>query len=270
MNSLIDLFIYPIKGLTGQRVQRIQVTERGFPFDRLIALARRNGSYGSVVDSPLTLESFFELYALDTHARLAGVVTEFDPVTEHFVVKVQGHSILECHLDSDSGVEDAIAVFANVLDVEPADRPVLVRAAPQYNYGWPGLEDTRNMWACHLVNLASVRDLEAQSGRRVDPRRFRANMYVELHEPWVERNWVGRRFTIGEVEFECIQSSTRCAATEVNPDNAIRDIPIPRLLKQHYGHTEMGIYANVVTAGSLTSGMELRCEPTAALGLDVN
>ncbi|CAN5304792.1 MOSC domain-containing protein [soil metagenome] len=261
MNSLVDLFIYPIKGLSGQRIRRVHVTERGFPFDRLIALARRNGNYRTIIDAPLTIESFFELHALDTDARLAGVATEFDPTTQHFVIKVQDHVILECHLDTAAGIEAVNSVFGNVLDVEPADRPALVRAAPHYNYGWPGLENIDNMWACHLVNLASVRDLESRIAREVDPRRFRANLYVDLDEAWVERDWPGRRFSIGDVEFECFQSSTRCAATEVNPDTAIRDIPIPRLLKQHYGHTEMGIYANVLSAGVLEPGMTLSWDP---------
>mgnify|MGYP004064360477 CR=1 FL=1 len=34
-----------------------------------------------------------------------------------------------------------------------------------------------------------------------------------------------------------------------------RDLPIPRLLKQHYGHTDLGIYANILSGGDLAPGL---------------
>jgi hypothetical protein len=50
---------------------------------------------------------------------------------------------------------------------------------------------------------------------------------------------------------------TRCSATEVNLSTTERDIPVPRLIKHHYGHTEMGFYATVETSGTLAPGMSV-------------
>ena len=46
----------------------------------------------------------------------------------------------------------------------------------------------------------------------------------------------------------------RCSATELNRDDARRDIPIPRLLKEHFGHADMGVYAAVRHSGGLRIG----------------
>lgn len=253
--SLVDVVVYPVKGLTGQHLDQVHVTNRGIPFDRMLAMAPRTSR--AVEREAPTHETFSELYSLDTEERMAGIETHLEPDTSRLTVKVEGHLVLECTLDGAEGVGAAMRVLANVLDLDEEDRPQLLRAAPQFNFGWPGIEDPSHMWACHLVNLASVRDLESRTGVEVDPRRFRANLYVDLHDPWVERTWVGERFLVGDVELECVQGSTRCATTEVNPRTAKRDLPVPRLLMQHYGHTELGLYATIVTPGILEPGLDV-------------
>jgi hypothetical protein len=46
----------------------------------------------------------------------------------------------------------------------------------------------------------------------------------------------------------------RCAATSVNPETAERDVTVPKALKQHFGHVDMGVYAEVVRAGRVAVG----------------
>ena len=258
---LTDLFVYPIKGLSGQRLERVTLTpERGFPFDRMVALAPRDSSCVLDPDQPLTVAAFHELYAQIRYARLAGICTDFDPITGRLHVSVQGNPVLDCLLSTGEGREAASLLLANVLDLDVADRPVLVSAGASQNFGWPGLADKGRTWACHLVNLASVRELQERIGQPIDPRRFRANVYVDLGEPWIERSWIGSHFGIGDVAFEAVLATVRCATTEVNVETAIRDMPIPRLLMQHYGHTEMGIYATIRAGGELAPGMPVTVE----------
>ena len=44
----------------------------------------------------------------------------------------------------------------------------------------------------HIVNLASVRELERVVGRPVNPLRFRPNVVIDGGEPWVEFDWIGQ------------------------------------------------------------------------------
>jgi uncharacterized protein YcbX len=43
----------------------------------------------------------------------------------------------------------------------------------------------------------------------------------------------------------------RCAATNVDPDAGIRDLNLPQTLMRTYGHTDCGVYAEVVNAGEI-------------------
>jgi uncharacterized protein YcbX len=49
----------------------------------------------------------------------------------------------------------------------------------------------------------------------------------------------------------------RCAATEVNPATAARDLRVLRGLSDRFGHVEMGIYADVIAGDTVAPGMTL-------------
>src|SRR5947208_1511321 len=73
----------------------------------------------------------------------------------------------------------------------------------------------------HLVNLASVRELERTLGRPVDPLRFRANLYLEGVEPWAELGWMGTEIGVGEARLTAFARTTRCDATNVDPARGV-------------------------------------------------
>ena len=51
----------------------------------------------------------------------------------------------------------------------------------------------------------------------------------------------------------------RCAATNVDPDTGIRDLSIPDALMQRFGHRDFGVYGEVIAAGDIAMGDEVRC-----------
>src|SRR6202521_2491332 len=105
-----------------------------------------------------------------------------------------------------------------------------------------------------IINLESLADLERTTGRSLHPLRFRANLYVEGMMPWSELRLVGRRLTVGACELKVVKPTSRCAATEVNPDTAERDIDVPDALARHTGDIDCGIYAEVTRAGRIAEG----------------
>jgi len=50
----------------------------------------------------------------------------------------------------------------------------------------------------------------------------------------------------------------RCAAIDVDLDTGIRDLSIPHALMRSFGHANCGVYAEVVNAGEIVHGNELR------------
>ena len=89
------------------------------------------------------------------------------------------------------------------------------------------------------------------AGFYIDPIRFRANIYLKDVEPWEEVNWLNKVILSGSAELIGIREITRCAATNVNPKTAIRDINIPNLLLKNFGHMNCGIYLQVTKGGLL-------------------
>ena len=47
---------------------------------------------------------------------------------------------------------------------------------------------------------------------------------------------------------------TRCAATNVDPDTGFRDLEVPEALTRHLGHSDCGIYAEIVKGGEIAQG----------------
>ncbi|MBX9698065.1 MAG: MOSC domain-containing protein, partial [Acetobacteraceae bacterium] len=119
--------------------------------------------------------------------------------------------------------------------------------------------------AVSIIGLASLHALEAATGQRLDPLRFRANVYVSGATPWAEFDLVGQEIQLGSARLRVFKRIARCAATEVNPETAARDADPPRALRQHFGHADLGVYAEVLEAGRVARGDAL--EPLAGAAL---
>jgi uncharacterized protein len=106
----------------------------------------------------------------------------------------------------------------------------------------------------HIVNLATVRELERASGRAVDPLRFRANLYLEGLEPWAEFGWLDKDLRVGGTRLAVFARTTRCEATNVDPETGARDMAIPAQLSRTWGHSDFGVYAKVMDGGEIIAG----------------
>ena len=111
-----------------------------------------------------------------------------------------------------------------------------------------------------IINLASVRTIENMVGQGVHPLRFRANLYVEGWPAWHEFDLLDRTLAIGDVRLKVVKRIVRCAAVNVDPDTAERDLAIPQALQRRLGHGDCGIYAEVTAGGSIAVGDAITAE----------
>ncbi|HVD85127.1 MAG TPA: MOSC domain-containing protein, partial [Bradyrhizobium sp.] len=105
-----------------------------------------------------------------------------------------------------------------------------------------------------IINLASVAAIEKIVGQPVHPLRFRANLYVSGWPAWHEFELLDQTLAIGEVRLKVVKRIVRCAAINVDPETAERDLNIPPVLMRHLGHNECGIYAEVIADGTIAAG----------------
>lgn len=254
---ITDLFVYPIKGLSGQPLREVELEPGcGFPGDRAFALARPDGQYVPGQRQALPKEQFF---MLAKNERLAGLRTRLAPGASQATVSVREHEVLSTDLKTSGGTAAFEQLFARVLDLPEGQRPLLAHDPP-HRFTDVSVVSEKLMNAVSVINLESVRDLERRSGQQIDPRRFRANVYVDGLPPFSELTLVtepfqrGAEVRLGDISATAVLNTRRCAATEVNPATARRDLPLPRLLMEHYGHTEIGVYVSLTSGGLLRPG----------------
>ena len=179
--------------------------------------------------------------------RIATLRTEFDETTETLTIYRDGKQVATGQLTDPTGrriIEQFLSAYMNFS----------LRGAPKI-VSAPGHSFSDVPVKClHLVNLASVRDLERTTRRTIDPLRFRANVYFDGAEPWEELKWVGKTLNCGDVSLSVIDRTTRCEATNVDPQKGIRDMAIPTTLFRTHGHSDFGIYAKIASDGELAVG----------------
>lgn len=246
-----QLFHYPVKGLSGQALASVALQAgQGFPHDRVFGFARHDSGFDPVNPQPMPKNRFFVLAQV---ARLAGLRSHLDPDTLELRIRRDGATVFDDSLATPAGRERAVAFLAGFLELQPDQQPVFAQGQDN-RFTDVSVVSREMMNAVSLINLDSVRDFSLRTGREVDPRRFRANLYFDGWPAFSELAQVGKTFSIGTARFRICKETKRCPATEVNPDTAERDLPLPRLLLDHYGHPNMGVYAEVLSAGVIRAG----------------
>jgi MOSC domain-containing protein len=258
--TIAAIYRYPVKGLSAEPLERVALTPgECLPEDRRFAIAL--GSTRFDPEHPRWLaKTHFVMLMRDE--KLARLKTRFDPATGELTIEAQDPSL--------AGSPGAIALRASLAEPEgcrrvgefladflgPAvERPLRVVEAPGHAFAdsrkKPGATADKYV---SLINLASIAALEGVVGTPVDPLRFRANLYFEGAPAWSELAWIGSQIAAGDARLRVIAAITRCAATEVNPATAERDIDIPVALQRHFGHNLMGVYAEIVEGGDIVTG----------------
>ncbi len=239
------IYRYPVKGLTGQRIPRVDLRPgTGIPHDRRFAIS--NGHSRPPGDGAWTARAAF--FHLAKNADLTQIGVTFDG--HELAVQHPQLGQLSISVDQPESITQASAALATWFKDGAHGSARLVQARRGY---WDGEQATLS-----LINLDTVTDLAAQAGHDLDPLRFRANIYLSGLAAWEEFNLVNRRIRIGDAELEILRPIDRCRATSVNPATGEVDVNLPALLGSRYGHIYCGLYARVVKAGSLAPGQQLR------------
>lgn len=250
--SVTALFRYPIKGMTAERLDRVELEAgRGFPLDRVWGLARADGAFDPADPKPLPKTHFVMLMRDE---GLAAIRSRLE-ADETLVLEREGREPVRAALKEAEGRRVVASEVAGALGF--AEPPTLASAGP-HRFTDVSVVSEAMMHAVSLLNLASVRELGRRAGVEIDPARFRMNLHFDGMEPFEELDWVGREVEAGPVRMRVVLRTRRCAATEVDPATARRDLPVPRLIREHLGHTDMGVYAEVVAGGTLRVGDGLR------------
>jgi uncharacterized protein YcbX len=250
--AVAAIYRYPVKGLSAEPLRRIGLSVgQCLPHDRRFAIALGLTEFDPAHPQWLAKTHFIMLMRDETLARLQ---TSFDPDNGMLSIERDGEQLLEASLTEPAGCRRIAGFFDEFMGGTVAG-PLRVVEAPGHAFAdartKPNASTDKYV---SLINLDSIRALEARMGATVEPIRFRANVYFDGPPAWTELDWLGSEITIGGARLRVIAAITRCAATQVNPATAERDLDIVAALYRGFGHNLMGIYAEVVRAGDIAVG----------------
>jgi GntR family transcriptional regulator / MocR family aminotransferase len=254
MPVLKSIYRYPIKGLSAQPLTRVDIqAKKPFPFDRMFALVRPGAPF-DIGQPRWGKKGLFVMLMLEE--ALARVRTTLDVETMQLTIAQDNRQLLLADLNDEGERARVEQFFWQLL---PAFRspPTLVRS-PDGHF----MDKPDNVIS--LINLATVRSLEQQWGVKIDPLRFRANLYIDGARPWEEFEWIGGDIRIGDGLFRADRRNGRCGATNVDPQTGRRDLDLPGSLRAAFGHKELGIYLIARETCQLTIGAHVATPDSVA------
>lgn len=236
--SLAHIWRHPIKGIGAEALERADLTiGRPVPMDRAFAVLEAGGD---AAEGWRSCRNF-----------LRGAK---GPSLMAITAKTEGEVIRLSHPERPditiNPVTDATALFDWLAPIYPEDRSPavgLVTAPPE------GMSDAP-FASVSILNLSSLAALSADAGMDLDMRRFRGNLWLKGAAPWEEFDLIGKTIQIGGARLKIVEPIGRCRATEANPETGKRDVNTLALLERGWGHTEFGVYAEVISSGAIALG----------------
>jgi len=250
MQSLTDIYIYPIKSVKAVNQPAALVEEKGLSFDRRYMIVDLEGQFitGRTHPQLTQIDVQFSQQTLQLSAPNMGPLT-IDPTqfsstmisSEIWSDQVDG---LHCHTDYDQWFSSFLGQDCQLIFFAEQSQRCVKNRETQVAFadGYPLL----------LVNQSSVNFLNAKLEHPVTALHFRPNLVIKGDFPFVEDSW--SHIKIGEVEFEVSKPCSRCMFINVNPKNGIADNkePFATLSQFRYHQGEIDFGQNLIP---LNSGM---------------
>jgi uncharacterized protein len=237
---------YPVKGLTPEPLAETMLAVRQtIPYDRMYAIENGPSGFDPADPGYLPKQRFLMLMR---NARLAELRTAFDEANHTLTIRSENREAARGDLRTPEGRAAIEAFFAEFCADELRGPPKVL-----HSEGHSFSDVSRKVIS--IINLVSVAALENAVGASVHPLRFRGNLQVSGWPAWHEFDLLNAEIAIGPgARLKVVKRIVRCAATEVDPDSGIRDLPVPRALMDNFGHVDCGVYAEVIEAGPIAVG----------------
>src|SRR6202048_479218 len=249
--QITSLYRYPVKGLSPEPLPRVAL-EAGQPFPADRRYAIENGPSGFNPAAPVWLPKSHYLMLM-RNERLAGLQTHFEDHSHLLTIREDGKVAARGDLETAEGRAAIETFFATNFAHELKGPPKVLSG------GGHSFSDVARK-VVSIINLGSLAAIENMIGLPVHPLRFRANLYVSGWPAWHEFELVGQTLAIGNARLKVVKRITRCAAVNVDPETAARDLDIPPALMRRLGHNECGVYAEVIAGGAIGVGDAIATE----------
>ena len=247
--KIASLYLWPVKGLSGAPLKEADISAgRPLAHDRQWAIERGARHFDPASPRHIPKGKFLQLV---NTARLAALESRYDPDTATLTLLRSGKRLASGQLTTPAGRAIIEQFLAAWLKDDLPGPPRIVGAGDHHFFDVPKPY-------LSLINLETLKELERIAKSPLDPRRFRANIYIEGLPAWQEFDWLGKTICVnGEPLFAARERIGRCIATCVDPETGERDLHLPRAMLDAYGHKDCGLYLEPVADATIRPGDEI-------------
>tara|TARA_R110001583_G_scaffold7720_9_gene37955 strand:+ start:41688 stop:42788 length:1101 start_codon:yes stop_codon:yes gene_type:complete len=258
MQTLTDIYIYPIKSVKAISQPAALVEEKGLSFDRRYMLVDPDGKFITGRTHPLLTQVEVQFSQKKLHLSAPNMtVLIIDPddfSTHSLTTQIWADKVnaLHCHQDYDQWFSKYLQTPCQLVYFSESTQRCVKNRTTQVSFadGYPLL----------LINQSSVDLLNSKLETPVSALHFRPNIVINGELPFIEDSWA--RLKIGEVEFEVSKPCSRCIFTNVDPKTGVAETnePLATLVKFRYHQGDIDFGQNLVplNSGMIRAGDEVQ------------
>ena len=267
MLTINQLFIYPVKSLSGISVSTSEVTNRGLKYDRRWMIVDRNNQF-------LTLREYPKMSLLDVEINENGLTIKSRvypeiPIKIPFVTdtnNLENVTIWNATVQAkpvknevDKWLSDMLGGECKlVYMLDESMRPVDTTSGYHPEGKFTSFADA---YPFLLLGEASMNDLNTRSEKQFSIKRFRPNIVFTGGSPYQEDDI--ENFMINNINFTGLENCARCKIPNINPENGILGAdnePLKTLSKYRLRNKNIEFGRNIVHAGTgiISVGDELK------------
>lgn len=257
-----EIWIYPVKSLSGIRLQQAAVLEKGLEHDRRFMLIDAANRFITQREHPEL--ALFDTEILDNQLRITHRVTKeaigialLPPEEKTLTATIWNDAVLVSEVDvrvnaffSDQLKFTCRLVFFPEKNPRPADN-TYAPGNQQVSLadGYPFL----------IIGQASLDDLNTRLAEPVEMNRFRPNFVFTGGKPYEEDGW--KNFSIGAARFTGVKNCARCVLTTIDPATGIQGLEPLRTLstyrrkngKVYFGQNVVTLSQGIINVGDSIS-----------------
>ena len=246
-----QLWHFPVKGFGGSQMPLAKLRQRGyFPNDRQFAISIGSEKTAAAKNGTWFRKAHF--LQLMSHELLAEYSCRYDDANPRLELLYHGATCLSIDPAQPTDCQRFEDFFFTLLGSNLRGKPRLMTMKHQ----------AYSDQSTALISIASNASIDAfadATNTKPDSRRFRVNISSDGDTPFAEETLIGTTLRCGDALLLVKEPVGRCAAINVDPATAKRNSEdYVRFMKAHFGHSNLGIFAEVINGGIISVGDRLQ------------
>jgi uncharacterized protein len=222
MLKLSEIYIYPVKSLSGIRLEEAEITDRGLQYDRRWMLVDENNRFISQREYPQL--ALFETKLFTDHLRIVdtknqkGLLVLLEPSLS------QIENVIKVTVWDDEVEAWEVGKVANDFFTEALGMPTRLvymnegsrrKTDAQYSLKGDEITSFSDGYPILIIGQSSLNDLNNRLAEPISINRFRPNFVFTGGTEFEEEEW--HEFTVGGVRFFGVKPCARCVMTTIDP-----------------------------------------------------